>query len=97
MLQIGENQKSIFFSIQSYGILKTVKHQILKPIVIRKWPLKKNFNTFKCLAPKNIVLMKTNNNTFSAILCLETYDWFCAEKLQICHEGLGNSNVCSVS
>ena len=38
--------------------------------------------------PKNVILMKTKNNTFltfldkmqfSEILCLATYDWFCAD------------------
>ena len=42
--------------------------------------------------PKNVVLMKTKNNTFltfkdkmqfSAILCLATYDWFCADGSQM--------------
>ena len=45
-------------------------------------------NILKEFCPKN-VLMKTKNNIFltfldkiqfSAILCLETYDWFCADR-----------------
>ena len=41
MLQIGENQKSIFFCNQSYGILKTAKTSNLKEHNNEKWPLKK--------------------------------------------------------
>ena len=45
-------------------------------------------NILKKSCPKNVILMKTKNNTFltfldkmqfSKILCLETYDWFCAD------------------
>ena len=48
----------------------------------------KNTNILKEPCPKNVVLMKTKNNIFlkfldkmqfSAILCLATYDWFCAD------------------
>ena len=43
--------------------------------------------------PKNVVLIKTKNKTFltfldkmqfSAILCLATYDWFCADGSHMC-------------
>ena len=48
----------------------------------------KNTNILKESCPRNVVLMKTKNNIFltildkmqfSAILCLETYDWFCED------------------
>ena len=48
----------------------------------------KNTNILKESCPKNVVLIKTKNNTFltfldkmqfSAILCLSIYDWFCAD------------------
>ena len=48
----------------------------------------KNTNILKESCPKNVVLMKTKNKIFltfldkmqfSAILCLVTYDWFCAD------------------
>ena len=48
--------------------------------------------TLKESCPKNVILMKTKNNTFltfldkmqfSEILCLATYDWFCADGSQI--------------
>ena len=49
-------------------------------------------NILKESCPKNVVFMKIKNKTFltfldkllfSAILCLETYDWFCAYGSQI--------------
>ena len=48
----------------------------------------KNTNNLKESCQKNVVLMKTKNKTFltyldkmqfSAILCLATNDWFCAD------------------
>ena len=45
-------------------------------------------NILKESCPKNVILMKTKNITFltfldkmqfSEILCLATYDWFCAD------------------
>ena len=47
----------------------------------------KNTNILKESCPKNVVLMETKNiflmflekMQFSAILCLATYDWFCAD------------------
>ena len=49
-------------------------------------------NILKESYPKNVVLMKTKIRTvltfldkmlFSAILCLETHDWFCADGSQM--------------
>ena len=48
----------------------------------------KKTNILKEFCPKNVVLMKTKNTffltfldkmQFSAISCLATYDWFCAD------------------
>ena len=48
----------------------------------------KKTNILKESCPKNVMLMKTKNNTFltfldkmqfSEILCLVNYDWFCAD------------------
>ena len=53
----------------------------------------KNTNILKESFPKNVVLIKTKNNIFwtlldkmqfSAILCLATYDWFCADGSHLC-------------
>ena len=49
-------------------------------------------NILKDSCPKNVILMKAKNNNFltfldkmqfSEILCLATYDWFCADGSQI--------------
>ena len=60
---------------------------------------------FERFLPKNVVLMKTKNNTFltflnkmqfSAILCLGTCDWFCADGSQIINLCVPNNNLLHV-
>ena len=59
-------------------------------------------NILKESCQKNVVLIKTKNKTFltfldkmqfSAILCLATYDWFCADG----SHNVSTYNFCSIS
>ena len=52
-------------------------------------------NILKDSYPKNVILMKTKNNTFftfldkmqfSEILCLATYHWICADGSHLLHQ-----------
>ena len=45
VLQFGENQKSIlFFYPKLWNFENSENNQILKPIIMRKWPLKKKYH-----------------------------------------------------
>ena len=62
----------------------------------------KNTNILKESCPKNVILMKTKNNTFlhfyikqfSASFFLATYDWFCADGSHMYQNEMNKNTNC---